>query len=134
MKVDALVSWIGIGVILFGGPFALWRVWAHFMTRLNGLGSRVGKLEKDLASTDGIVELMNQNVLQNRMETTVIQRDLGEFKANLATVRSEQTKNKDEILGAISQLQMIVLEKDALLRERVARIEAIQGIPVMKET
>lgn len=125
---DSLEGWIVVTAAIVGVPWAFWKGYSSLLDKINGVGSRVGSLEKKDNEREGKMQAM---------ETTLgnVSSDIGGIRERLARVEKgvegtneHITEMKLEILGAIGDLKQNALREEGKVRERIVRLETVQDI------
>lgn len=119
-------------VMIIGGTlawvFGLGVIYQRFIGKLNGLGGRVGELERKSAEYDGILRTQ-QGLLTDaaRLQQDTSSR-LGRVEHSIDSTEISVKNVERQVLEGFAAMRELLLENGAKIRERIVRIETVQEI------
>src|SRR5438034_228206 len=92
------------------------------------MGKRMKAVEEGCASEKGRTDRMERELDNYRRDTVETHGRLGKVEEALHGVNDHLTEMKLEIAGGIADLKQTVTEQNALMRERMMRVETINEV------
>lgn len=140
MQPSEFRSWVLFAIAVLTPIITAAVTWTKLTTRVNGLGGRVKKIEEQQANTIGRQDAAERQLAEVRAVATDVHARLGKVEGRVEGVDAHITEFKLELFQKLSDMQQITsaeqtetrltfLEKNAMLRERIARLEERRGFP-----
>lgn len=113
------------GFLLSGAAYvvSIAVVWGRLTGKVNGLGGRVKKTEESCATLGGVVAHVESRVAEIAADGRSVYERLGRVEKAIDGTNEHMTEMKLELAGHLSEIKMLISEKDGSTRERMARLE-----------
>lgn len=121
-------GWIVVGATIFGLPWVFWKGYSSLTSKINGVGSRVGALEKKDHEREGKMQAMESTLGMVSIDLGVVRERLARVEKGVEGMNEHITEMKLEILGAIGDLKQNALREESRVRERIVRLETVADI------
>jgi chromosome segregation ATPase len=120
------VDWIRVAeflILIVGFAFSVWRAWVAMNTKLNGMGERVNEIKSSCTSHQTDIENIKREQELSRVERTEIRERAAQALTKIDTMREEIAEERLAIQSTLHANEKAASERDAQLRERLARID-----------
>lgn len=128
------VDWFRVGefgILTVTFAFGIWRSWVHMSNRLNAYGKRVGKVEENCVAYNKDIENMKLEQDRARNERDAIRTVAMAAGVKADALQQELTNERLAVMSTLHQNETAAAERDANLRERLARMDERLNVRAM---
>jgi hypothetical protein len=128
MSPSDLKEWALFAGVLLAQAFALGVVWTKIITKVNGLGGRVKKVEDNVTTGTARTDAMEKMLAEFSRDTKETSNHLARVEKGMDTLKEEIQQNFIGLGSTLNEINKALHKIDKDVNTRLVRVETIMKI------
>lgn len=128
MTAEAIKQW----ALFIGGclvyAFTLGAIWTKLVTKVNGLGGRVKKVEESCNTVSAEIKALTANLVEYRADAKEAISKMGRVEKGLDKLQDEVVQGNLQIGSTLAELSRAVSKIDKDISNRLTRVETLAQV------